>query len=33
LRTAAQHYGGHFSKPGNGICHQVALLNRQMATG
>jgi len=23
LRTAAQHYGGHFSKPGNGICHQV----------
>jgi aconitate hydratase len=23
LRTAAQRYGGHFSKPGNGICHQV----------
>lgn len=23
LRTAAQAYGGHFSKPGNGICHQV----------
>ena len=23
LRTASQAYGGHFSKPGNGICHQV----------
>ncbi|MFB6233848.1 MAG: aconitate hydratase [Halopenitus sp.] len=23
LRTATQRYGGHFSKPGNGICHQV----------
>ncbi|MFW5918115.1 MAG: aconitate hydratase [Haloferacaceae archaeon] len=23
LRTASQRYGGHFSKPGNGICHQV----------
>lgn len=23
LRTAARRYGGHFSKPGNGICHQV----------
>lgn len=23
LRTASQQYGGHFSKPGNGICHQV----------
>lgn len=23
LRTASQSYGGHFSKPGNGICHQV----------
>ena len=23
LRTASQHYGSYFSKPGNGICHQV----------
>lgn len=23
LRTVSQRYGGHFSKPGNGICHQV----------
>lgn len=23
LRTVTQHYGGYFSKPGNGICHQV----------
>ena len=23
LRTATQRYGGYFSKPGNGICHQV----------
>lgn len=23
LRTATQRYGGQFSKPGNGICHQV----------
>jgi aconitate hydratase len=23
LRSVSQRYGGHFSKPGNGICHQV----------
>ncbi len=23
IRTATQRYGGHLSKPGNGICHQV----------
>jgi len=25
LATASQRYGGHYSKPGNGICHQVHL--------
>ncbi|MCF8567827.1 aconitate hydratase [Alicyclobacillus tolerans] len=25
LQTVAAHYGVHFSKPGNGICHQVHL--------
>jgi aconitate hydratase len=25
LSTASRHYGGWFSKPGNGICHQVHL--------
>ncbi len=25
LATASRRYGGHFSKPGNGICHQVHL--------
>ncbi|NLF23003.1 MAG: aconitate hydratase, partial [Lentisphaerae bacterium] len=25
LRTAAQRYGAVFSKPGNGICHQLHL--------
>src|SRR3990172_2664315 len=25
LASASRRYGGHFSKPGNGICHQVHL--------
>jgi aconitate hydratase len=25
LQTASRRYGGHYSKPGNGICHQVHL--------
>jgi aconitate hydratase len=25
LATVSRHYGGHYSKPGNGICHQVHL--------
>ena len=25
LRTVAAHYGVYFSKPGNGICHQINL--------
>ncbi len=27
LQTACRRYGAHFSKPGNGICHQVHLEN------